>query len=903
MDDLLSEFLTETAESLDVIDVELVRFESSPNDKNTLNNIFRLVHTIKGTCGFLGLPRLEAIAHAGETLLGKFRDGALDVTPDYVSLVLESIDQIKVLVAHLGEEGVEPDGDDRPIISRLEAAAEGRSEFSEAPAFKPAPVAVAAVAEPEPEPDDAGDPDLSGVPEGNGRWDADQGRYLRPGEVTLAELEAAFASVDGPPEVQNAQPTAPAGGSGGGAGVHDDDHEGRKGGPGPASIRVNVDVLESLMTMVSELVLTRNQLMQILRKAEDSEFKGPLQRLSSITAELQENVMKTRMQPIGSAWKKLPRIVRDASRDLGKKIELVMEGEQTELDRQVLELIKDPLTHMIRNSCDHGVEAPGDRLAAGKSEAGTIKLRAYHEGGHIIIEVGDDGAGLKTERIRQKAIEKGLVDPAEAHTMSDTQVHRMIFAPGFSTAAQVTNISGRGVGMDVVKTNVELIGGTIDLRAKQGEGTTFVIKIPLTLAIISALIVGAGEHRFAVPQLSVVELVRAGSRCEHKIEFIKNTRVLRLRDKLLPLVGLSDVLGLGDDGVDPGRADLNYIVVMQVGETRFGLIVDQVFDTEEIVVKPLSKRLGSMTQYSGATILGDGAVIMILDPNGVATSVASAAHAVRRVAKEERDAAHAGAGTQEQTSFLLFRAGGSEPRACPLSLITRLEDLDASTFEGTHRGPVVQYRGRLMPLVHPVGAHAMRSEGRQPVLVFSQGESVVGLAVEEILDIVEDRLDLQLSGQAPGVLGTAVLKNRSTEVIDLGYFLSQADPAWAEAAAGQRRKRQRVLLIDTHPFFRNMLAPLLKASSYDVEVASDLEEARARLAEGAFDAVLADTDALPDPEALQTELGAALQAPLIPMTSRQDAAYTALGPSVSKSDRHALLAALDQAIRVRGEAA
>ncbi|HVY90864.1 MAG TPA: chemotaxis protein CheW [Hyphomonadaceae bacterium] len=862
MDDLLSEFLTETAESLDVVDAQLVQFENDPSDRDTLNNIFRLVHTIKGTCGFIGLPRLQAVAHAGETLLGKFRDGQLQVTPEAVTLVLGSIDRIKSLLAHLADHQAEPDGNDRDLIEKLEQAAEG------APVAPPASPVVATLPEASPE-----------GPEEQGRWDADQGRYLRPGEVSLADLEAAFNSADGPDEPKPAKP------------VQAETDEDRKAALGANTIRVSVDVLESLMTMVSELVLTRNQLMQMLRTVNDSEFKSPLQRLSGITAELQDCVMKTRMQPIGSAWKKLPRIVRDAGKDLAKKIDLVMEGEATELDRQVLELIKDPLTHMIRNSCDHGVETPAERTAAGKPETGTIRLRAYHEGGHILIEVSDDGAGLKTDRIRAKALEKGVIDAQEASSMTDAQIQRLIFAPGFSTAAKVTNISGRGVGMDVVKTNVELIGGTIDLRSRPGHGTTFVIKIPLTLAIISALIVGMGEHRFALPQLSVLELVRAGARCEHRIELINSTRVLRLRDRLLPLVKLSDVLGLMCD--EGGGDQLSYIVVMQVGDTRFGLVVDQVFDTEEIVVKPLSKRLGSMSEYSGATILGDGAVIMILDPNGVARSVAGAERSVQRAAGEDARAAAAASG--EQMSLLLFSAGGEAPRACPLSLVTRLEDLDATKFEPTSRGLVVQYRGKLMPLVSAGGE--IRRHGRQPVLVFSQGDSVIGLTVDAILDIVEDQLDIQLADGSPGVLGAAVLKGRSTAIIDVGHYLGEADPSWASAVAQleSRRGRRRVLLVESHPFFRNMLAPVVSAAGYDVTVATTPDEARERLSAGVlFDVVLADADE--DAHNAVAEMAGEGGATVIPLSSHRNSG------AVPKSDRHALLAAIAQAAP-SGEAA
>ena len=306
------------------------------------------------------------------------------------------------------------------------------------------------------------------------------------------------------------------------------------------SIRVNVDTLEHLMTMVSELVLTRNQLLEISRRHEDTEFKVPLQRLSNVTAELQEGVMKTRMQPIGNAWQKLPRIVRDLSAELGKQIELEMHGADTELDRQVLDLIKDPLTHMVRNSADHGLETPAERIAAGKPEQGTIRLSAYHEGGHIIICIADNGRGLNTERIKAKAVANGLVTESDLEKMTEAQIHKFIFAPGFSTAAAVTSVSGRGVGMDVVRTNIDQIGGTIDVKSVAGEGSSVTIKIPLTLAIVSALIVEAAGDRFAIPQLAVVELVRARANSEHRIERIKDTPVLRLRNKLLPLMHLQE---------------------------------------------------------------------------------------------------------------------------------------------------------------------------------------------------------------------------------------------------------------------------------------------------------------------------------------------------------------------------
>ncbi len=528
MDDLLSEFLTETAESLEIVDAELVKLERDPNNKDTLGRIFRLVHTIKGTCGFLGLSRLEKVAHHAETVMGKFRDGVLEVTPPAVTLILESLDRIKAILAGLAEHQKEPEGDDTALIERLDRGARG--EFDGAGASAPA-------------------------------VDTGIGRALKPGEVTLDELEAAFAAAPGPdegsadPEVQEipkaierAEPS-PAAASAPKPAPRaeeprpDAEAAAKADAVAAQSIRVNVTVLEQLMTMVSELVLTRNQLLDMVRRLDDSEFKAPLQRLSNVTAELQESVMKTRMQPVGNAWSKLPRIIRDLSNELGKKIDLRMSGAETELDRQVLEMIKDPLTHMVRNSADHGLETIEERRAAGKPETGVIDLRAYHEGGHIIIEIADDGRGLDVAKIKAKALANGLATEAELAAMPEAQVHQFIFAAGFSTAAKVTNVSGRGVGMDVVRTNIDNIGGTVSLKSQYGKGSTFTIKIPLTLAIVSALIVGANGMRFALPQISVVELVRASNQGEHRIETINSTPVLRLRERLMPLVYLSDVLG------------------------------------------------------------------------------------------------------------------------------------------------------------------------------------------------------------------------------------------------------------------------------------------------------------------------------------------------------------------------
>ncbi len=526
MDDLLREFLTETSESLDTVDNQLVRFEQDPNNAKILDNIFRLVHTIKGTCGFLGLPRLEALAHAGETLMGKFRDG-MPVTAEAVSLILASIDRIKEILGGLEATETEPEGSDEDLIVKLHDMVERGMHAMEQGASKPA------VAAPPPKPAAThgtlidqtlerplrpGEVSLDELERAFRETKTEQDtegtlvpqtleRPLRPGEVSLDELERAFRSTATevkPAHAAKAAARAPAAEPAASAKEKEKKPSAKKSvveveaaesdRVANQSIRVNVDTLEHLMTMVSELVLTRNQLLEISRRNEDTEFKVPLQRLSNVTAELQEGVMKTRMQPIGNAWQKLPRIVRDLSGELGKQIELEMHGADTELDRQVLDLIKDPLTHMVRNSADHGLETPAERAAAGKPEQGTIRLSAYHEGGHIIICIADNGRGLNTEKIKAKAVASGLVSEAELEKMTEAQIHKFIFAPGFSTAAAVTSVSGRGVGMDVVRTNIDQIGGTIDIKSVAGEGSSVTIKIPLTLAIVSALIVEAARR-------------------------------------------------------------------------------------------------------------------------------------------------------------------------------------------------------------------------------------------------------------------------------------------------------------------------------------------------------------------------------------------------------------------------
>ena len=903
MDDLLSEFLTETSENLDVVDIELVKFEQNPNDKTVLDNIFRLVHTIKGTCGFLGLPRLEAVAHAGETVLGRFRDGSLTVTEDAVSIILEAIDQIKGLLAHLEAEEVEPEGNDEPLIERLRLAAEGQ------------PIGGSSSSEPQTAAQQASvegkDADETSVEGATVELAQELERPLRHGEVSLEELEAAFLAAEGPTETGESEIVTESPVEAAGATTDGTQKSAEVKSITNHSIRVNVDILEGLMTMVSELVLTRNQLLQIMRGHEDSEFKVPLQRLSNITAELQDGVMKTRMQPIGNAWQKMPRLIRDISRDLGKKIDLQMVGEDTELDRQVLELIKDPLTHMVRNSCDHGLESPERRRAAGKPETGRVTLRAYHEGGHIIIEVEDDGAGLNVERIKAKALTNNLATESELESMTEGQIQKFIFHAGFSTAAQVTNVSGRGVGMDVVRTNIEVIGGSIDLRSAEGQGSTFTIKIPLTLAIVSALIVEAGGFKFAIPQLNVIELVRTGAGSDIAIETVNRTQVMRLRNRLLPLVRLSNLLGLNDlssdqpeaPEVDEKSSEAEFVVVAQVGAQRFGIVVDNVFDTEEIVVKPVASMMRNLSMYSGNTILGDGSVIMIIDPTGISSKVDE--NLGEKESSEELSASANNA--DDRTSMLLFRTGSEEPKAVPLSLITRLEEIPVEDIETSNGQNVVQYRGALMPLIQTGGG--LREEGRQPVLVFTDDDRAMGLVVDEIVDIVNEVLKIEMTSTSPGLLGTAVIKDKATEIVDVSYYLTMADESWfvKDRRVHHGEKVRRVLLVDDNAFFRNMIKPLLSAAGYEV-TAVECVEAAWKLHEAGeeFDVILSDIEM---PETDGFEFAMALKGderwgniPLLALSAHnapediEKSLQSGFRKFVSKSDREGLVAVLNETV-------
>ena len=857
LDDLIRDFVAEAREGIEALDSKLVTFEQSPDDPALLGDIFRLIHTIKGTSGFLGLGRLQTVAHAAENVLGGFRDNTLPVTAPSVSAILDAVDVVRTIIDGLSASGEELPGDDRGLIARLDAIFAGEAAAPAAPT-KPlldrlggeATIDAAVetvigglVADPAIGPRFAG-VDLDGLQASLREGLVAQARGVSTDGFTVAvakglpglsaeqtsqvfdAMRTALIDLEADPDAATllltrvaetpAEPVA---------------RPASEPDPAAQTIRVSVDVLENLMTMVSELVLIRNQLIQTLRGAPESPFAGPLNRLNQVTSELQEGVMTTRMQPISGAWAKLPRLVRDLASDLGKQIELVTSGQDTELDRQVLELIKDPLTHMIRNAADHGLETPAERLAADKPAIGRITLSARHEGGAIVVEMADDGRGLPADRIRAKAVANGLISSSQAAAMSDAEARQLIFLPGFSTAETVTAVSGRGVGMDVVRTNIEKIGGVIELTSTEGQGTRFTIRIPLTLSIVSALIVESNGERFAMPQASIVELVSANGSEGRRIEQINGAAVLRLRDSLLPLVSLETMLGLS--GPETPRADA-CIVVARVGAFTFGVIVDRVFDTEEIVVKPVATVLRHLKIYSGATILGDGSVIMILDFKGM--SLEAGAPQLAGGAEAVEEAATALELTQP---FLIFRADTEALKAAPLGRVARIEELDRSSVEWVDGRSVVQYRGALMEvIVADGGPAAFEGEAKRPLLVFTRDDRSLGLLVDEIVDIVEG------PAQAPGDT-SLVIAGRATELTDVETFwrlVGLGAPTDLPAPVAAVAPTKRLLVVDQSPFTQLLLGPLLAQAGYSVEVASDPARALALHDDGAlYDLILADT--------------------------------------------------------------
>jgi two-component system chemotaxis sensor kinase CheA len=742
MNEIIREFLIETNENLGQMDQDLITLEKNPTERETLARVFRALHTIKGTAGFLGFQKLQSVAHVAETLLSRLRDGELVFNQEIATGLLAVVDAVREMLGQVERSGTDGGGDYSDQIQLLERllAGGGRAQLSAVSEITPATIV----------------------------------RAVTPSDVPAARASLHPSVVSAPSVSEMAEARAPA--------------------VSESAIRVDVGLLDKLMTLVGELVLARNQIMQLSESPEGTALQGTVQRLNLLTSELQAGVMKTRMQPISNIWSKFPRVVRDLAAACGKEAHIEMEGQETELDRTIIEAIRDPLTHLVRNAVDHGIEQPSERSERGKPAEGRLKLHAFHEGGKVMIEISDDGAGIDPQRVRAKAIQAQVVASEHADRMSDGEVLNLIFQPGFSTADKVTQFSGRGVGMDVVRTNIEKIGGAVAIESRIGEGTTVRMNIPLTLAIIPALTVTCCGDRYAIPQVNLLELVRLEEgQLQPGIEWIQGSPVYRLRGNLLPLVFLAQQLW--QQSLVPSSEEVN-IVVLQADDRQFGLIVDGIHDTEEIVVKPLQKQIKSISVFSGATIMGDGKVALILDVLGLAQR-ASVIRGVRQRVPAEPAIGALEPAAERQTVLLVASSDGGR-MALPLSSVARLEEFPRSAIERVGPQEVVQYRNEILPLIDVSRTLARRRRVKRRASQLTQTKDAVndtvsvvvcganglhvGLVVDHIIDIADETLISRGKAHRPGVMFTSVVQGRVTEFLDVDSILRGVDPDVLEPA-------------------------------------------------------------------------------------------------------------------------
>lgn len=729
IDEDVKEFLIEGYEYLNQIEGDLVALEKSDSDPEVVNRIYRNLHTIKGNSGFLGVEKLEAVAHAGETLLSGLRDRTIAMTPDITSALLETIDAVRSHMEALETTGQESSADRTSLLIRLAKLQSSGGSESEL--------------------------ELSA-----------NGQIPIPADSSIVNEQILVATDDTVDKFKIAD----------------------------TAIRVDVGLLDKLMNLVGELVLCRNQILEFVNTQtanpqNDDTLKSVSGRLNLVTSELQEEVMKTRMQPIRTIWNKFPRVVRDTAFSLGKQVNLEMEGEETELDKTLIEAIANPLTHLVRNSLDHGIETAKVRVAKGKPAIGRLYLRAYHESGQVNIEISDDGGGIDPERIKNKAVQKGIITANQASQISDREALNLIFLPSFSTAEKVTNISGRGVGMDVVLTNIEKISGTIDLHSQVGKGTTFKLKIPLTLAIIPTLIITTGGDRYAIPQVNLLELLRLEGAQLKSIEMFHGTPVYRLRGRLLPLIYLNRELNLDrtnqhDDAQIsqiPIDDALN-IVVVQANDKPFGLVVDAINDTQEIVVKPLGKQLKSLSCFAGATIMGDGKVALILDVHGIAQKTHMSKAQEKAILADQNGTPESSEPPQQ---LLVFQGPDCRRMAIHLSRVSRLEEFPRRLLERVGKQDMVQYRNQIMPVIYlsavfgsegysvnssnnGFGDRSDAADDKLSLIVVSvDSGQQVALVCDRIIDIVEQAIDIKGAATQAGISFCAVIQGQVTEILDV----------------------------------------------------------------------------------------------------------------------------------------
>ncbi len=813
-DELLDDFITESNEHLEDVENQLLSIEAAGAniDVDVVNMVFRAIHSIKGAAGFLGLVKISDLSHALENVLNLMRNRELTPTSQIVDALLKGADTLKQLLANVGSSN---EADVSRHVEVLDAIAEGRSAPNE-------PVASEVVAPVSP----VESATIEEVPEA----------IVAPTTPAEVVQEVVVPETEATPTEATSAPAD-------------------SGTQGASNVRVSVNVLDHLMNLAGELVLSRNQLLQAVSNDSEVALEAVASGLDQITSELQEAIMQTRLQPIGNTFNRFPRVIRDLSSKLGKQCELNIEGRDVEVDKTILEAISDPLTHLIRNSIDHDIESPEERVKAGKDAIGTVELRAYHRAGKVCLDIQDDGGGIDANKLKQKAVSKGFLSSEDAEQMGEREAVRLIFHPGFSMAEQLSDVSGRGVGMDVVRTNIEKLGGTVEVDSAVGVGTTIRITLPLTLAIIPSLIVQCSDSRFAIPQVNIAELVRIRpSELEERVGRVKNAEVLRLRGSLLPLVRLNDALnlvpyGTQEDGPkedsETKRSALNVIVV-ESGRFRYGIVVDGLHDSEEIVVKPLGRHLKQSICLAGATILGDGHVALIIDVAGISAQVELREDADSSLKQAEEELSDKG----ERQTVLLFRNNEHEQFGVPMSIVSRLERLRFEQIDTVGGQQVLQYRGgtlSLLSLEDIISVEPRPDIDRMYVIVFDVRGKEVGIIaphLADIRDIPMNDVD-SMTFNEPGVVGSLVVGEHTTRLLDLFRLVDKAHPEWCQCPVKEdfaEEHQRTILLAEDSGFFRRQVEGYLQSDGYKVIGCEDGQHAWETLMECGDEVDLVVTD-------------------------------------------------------------
>jgi len=918
--EVLALFIEESEEALQRMEELLLAAERGEQQDDIFHLLFRDIHTIKGTSGFLALTKTASLSHAAEDLMALFRDDPSIATPEHFSLQMKVVDLLRELVDWVGQTGDEGPADTQPLTTSLRealAAVTARSESDSvaAPESQVAEEQVAeapaATAESEAGPDAQPEAPAEASESAQAATLSDNDNGVSAAAPSTENRPSETGKAEDPTEM-TAEQTLDEGTAPGKANSNDKAVESKAARQEAArmesadsTVRVNVGVLDRLMNLMGELVLSRNQVVQLLKTKVEGNGNGNanaqaiFQRLTLVTSEMQEEIMKTRMQPVARVFERIPRMVRDLCQVTGKKVSCQIDGTATEIDKALVEAIRDPIMHIVRNAIDHGMESPDDRSSVGKPSSGTLAVRASHEGGMVLIEIQDDGRGMNPKRLREKAIEKGLITSSEAQRLSDREALDLVFRPGFSTAAKVSDISGRGVGMDVVRSSVERAGGQVELDSTLGRGTTIRLKMPLTLAIIPALLVKVQGQRFAIPQINLTELVyldeeQAGS----AIETVRGTPIYRLRGEVLPLVSLRKTLEQPERAPSQGV----YIVVVSVGSARYGLLVDEIHDTEEIVIKPLHGRLKRLSCYAGATVLGDGGLALILEVAGIA-GMSGLDFGGRESVTDE-----APVSAKQTQTMLVFTAGSGAQCAVPLAMVARLEQVEPVMIEQVSDREVLQYRGSIMPIIRPESVLPLGqadARDKQQLVVFDFGNPV-GMAVDRIIDIVdvETSADHSTTNASPYSIGQTVIFDKTTILLDVYDTVRQLVPNFTKEPSLQPKRRPRIILADDSVAMRTAIGEYLRAQGVEVLEADTGEGVLTKLrAEevNAIDAVVTDYE-MPGLNGLDVVRAVRKESemPVIVWTQHEDPAFHervkgAGGTAcVDKLQRESLVAALHE---------